>query len=199
MRRAFRWAWNWLSAASLVVSVAACLLWVRSYAHLDALGWFAPVGGTNTSGGSRIESVYGRFRGQVRMDATSEYPIEWRSLRISGPTSPAYWDDSADGDGIADTAVLELPARPWPSGVLGFNVFDYDPWSPVWSSWKSDSSGGPARELWRVADVPHWFVAAVFAVLPAVWLRRRRRARSSRAGGFPVAGTGRDGTYALHS
>jgi hypothetical protein len=39
MRRLLRWAFNWLAAVSLVLLVATCLVWVRSYTESDSWNW----------------------------------------------------------------------------------------------------------------------------------------------------------------
>src|SRR5688572_30635336 len=41
MKRVMRWAWNVLTALSLLLCVAACVLWVRSYRVGSSFGYYA--------------------------------------------------------------------------------------------------------------------------------------------------------------
>jgi hypothetical protein len=147
---------NFLTALSLLVCVAACVLWVRSYWLTDQLQWVSP-------GGFRgIGSASGSVVVQLNPGDTSGYsPAQhgWTYLRMQPYSAPSY----AVAFGHLD------PVRTfgtWQLGGLG--------WYTV-----RDRNG--RRTATGVA--PFYLLAAATAALPARWtiVRLRRRARDRRS------------------
>ena len=168
MRRLARRLFTLCSAVSLLLCVAACMLWVRSYlvadeltvirTHLDddrALWVYACI---NSSRGGLAAKVI-RDRRPVEDRGPGYPPVGWR------------WYHRASRDTGLDVAP-ELKRADW--WLLGFGHqsktlrgVDY-PW-----------------DVRHVQDVslPHWAPAGVLAVLPAFYVARaaRGRRRHSRA------------------
>src|SRR5687768_1034113 len=87
-----------LSAASLVLCVATCVLWVRSYERLDHVGRY------NESYLEGAESLRGRLRVRWRLDASSTARFRWRSWRAVD--AAAARDELTDEDIAAGDFVL---------------------------------------------------------------------------------------------
>ena len=157
MRRLARLLFTLCSAASLLLCVAVCVLWVRSHrtetelyresggGHVFRNDWFSLAGGRFHW--TRREGVSG-----TAADPYAENVWEQRPRRARA----AAW-----GYGIA--------ARPGEWQVLGVEyvfIVDHPGPYPLWR-----------RGVW----VPCSLVAAACGVLPALWLRRARQRGRARA------------------
>jgi hypothetical protein len=170
MRRLTRYLFTFCSAVSLLLCVAVCVLWVRSYSYCDY--WQA-----SEEGKCRIRYLVSDS-GQI-----GHYEYSWDSgIPVPGlPLKDERWDYHRASAGAA---VLPFPGKR--ESVWGFawgvtrkhtlrGRFDYS---------------GPAItvESW----MPYWALATVMAVLPLLWARsrwRRSRARSRQNEGFcPACG-----------
>jgi hypothetical protein len=153
----WRRLFNILSAASLLLCVAACVLCVRSYWISDRL-W--------SHGGDRY--VYS-FRGRMAIG------LEYAGFIEDSTWNDHKWHFSLDytpGHAAGDKDPLGGQGDPgarWDYHFLGFA--------------SSASRGGlAARNLYSVAVylsgyrivVPHAAIACLFAILPSLTLRRRR-------------------------
>jgi hypothetical protein len=155
-----------LSALPLVLCVGMIALWVRSHLAVDRLQHAA--GGSETLAWSKAG----------RLGVTRSYPGE------AGIRTRAGWE--------LNTSTLVEPGgtafakgHPFHYRAIGFELASYDP--AARTSWAPGFHGSKIR-YW-VAAVPHWFVVAVLAVPPALWLRRRQRERrAARVGHCPRCG-----------
>jgi hypothetical protein len=182
---------NLLTAVSLLLCVAACVLWVRSY-------WVADLvvrSGVAGDGALLRERVWGAYaeRGQLafcaqRYDVTFGAEADaaeasglgaedngwaWRGYRPPGVTAPvhSFWRNHRLGIGTyASTTVT-------PAGTT------------LVGSRPAATRGMFTRLLW--VGAPCWLAVAFAAVLPAIWLARlgaRRRDRRRRSGHCPACG-----------
>ena len=174
-----------LSAVSLALCVAVCVLWVRSYWTLDGLVLSRPdrANGrleiwTAGAGGGRllVTSVSSQFVGPakaVEYDAmTSSY-----AAALGSPLPP-------DGVGV----VTGPPDRPEYGDGSFWNRHGF-----AWVDQRGPSPFGSGSYQARAAQAPCWSAAAAAALLPATWLWRagaaRRRSRiRARASRCPACG-----------
>jgi hypothetical protein len=210
-RRLFTFA----SALSLVVCVGTCVLWVRSYQPAGASTDEVPRGGwavVNWRG--QIAFIHHKASpGPAR----PPFPLE--ALRGTWGTTTAHLGRGVAGEPSLLLKALVLdpnvpwdyrPARPRdvlarpyilvpvaegirPTNGLGFGLHVvYLPAPPG----SADSGASDYARVWagigsvlQVAELPHWFVAAVTAVPVVRWLRRYRRQRARRSSGMcPTCG-----------
>jgi hypothetical protein len=157
---------NLVTALSLLLCVAACVLWARSYRYYDVrwIGWTRATG-QRTAGGDLV-SVQ-NWPGSMRFylyQVTDADDGFWRwTMRV--PRTGLHT--------LAITRRSDQPGQQWSSGDAGFAAghTEHTPWQ---------TAGGTARRYveWT-AQAPHWFLASATAPLPLAWcafyLRRRRR------------------------
>jgi hypothetical protein len=143
------------AAASLLLCVAVCALWVRSHWRWDQAAW------RRVNGVGTVQSAHGRVVLDVRRSRWWGNGANWNGLWFthepaptSGTISPAAWMYALNVD-AGDTFVA------WEH--FGFG----------WYVWQSRDR----VNLIAAAAVPHWCLAGVTAVLPAWWAVRRWRAR----------------------
>src|SRR5688572_12501198 len=133
---------NALTLLSLLLFVAVCALWVRSYGRVESVGWDEAWDGEPPCVSYSVVQINGLL-----------VIGRWRYERSVG-------DEAADPDpgGFWYGAATELVEHGDPVEARAFPLlFDY----------------GTLPELGLTqALIPHWPVAAVFAVPPAVWLAR---------------------------
>ncbi len=149
---------NLAAALSLLLTVAVCVLWVRSY-------WTADVAGFWSRTGVPISDTIWSSTGYVSLrhwepPANSKVQVLSRGWFYGSQSSAADDNSRFLGQGDADRLV--------PVSYYNF-------------TWPT--RGGPfdgVRE--RVLLVPYWFLLAVTGTLPIVhFLSRRRRRRAARA------------------
>jgi hypothetical protein len=156
-----------VSAASLLLFAAVCALWVRSYWVSDAVEWR-----------------------RVTRDERTVY--SWYLLLSSGRGGVGFSRDAEDNDAryatVRDVGSrwsftgwrTAVPTYPQPVFHSGARV----PAPGIAARW-----AGPFR---RELILPYWSLAVVFALLPAVQLRRRLRHRKEQlrrqAGRCPACG-----------
>ena len=148
------------SLLSLVLCVAVCALWVRSYWVADVVFPVTPSDGPAGDEASlRIVSSHGRL-------------VERRECTYS-------WNVDAPPDWVPRTR--PAPTRRTWANLLGFGL-DY--------RWETRTPfSGPVTTVWRDVWVPYWPVALAAAVLPLTRASRAaRRSLRSRRGRCPVCG-----------
>jgi hypothetical protein len=182
MKRFRRWTWNVSAGVSLVLSVAVCGLWVRSYQRVDGFsyGWdISPPGSTASvnSWANRGTVVLITARGDG--PSAAEPRTGWGSWSLPDVGSDDYENN-------------RMPAR-----RLGFG---YEEWvehpQRVFGMLRSrigeEHRGPPAPREPETRcsryDAPCWFPVAVTAVAPAAWLRSRKRKPLRKAGLCPACG-----------
>jgi hypothetical protein len=154
---------NLLTAVSLLLCVAVCVLWVRSYVVNECVRWqeglfhssaagrltAAALGSGNGRFAIAIATAHGDHPGNVGMVFTS---------RLSGlPAGVTWmWDTDYEMQPAGEGATV------WEH--LGFR-FDWEP--------ASYSSNGYYR-----VGFPLWLPALTFGVMPGRWLYRRRQSRA---------------------
>jgi hypothetical protein len=134
---------NGLVGISLLVCLGVVGLWVRSYSAEDQWGWTSSTQTTEQRSG--LFQKRGRLAvgaGEVRTDRATGYSTIERTGWFTDPSAWVYAEEGA---------------------VMGFAAF------PVSGQVVRAPEGGQAVRGWFVT-VPHWFVAAVFAVLPVWWV-----------------------------
>jgi hypothetical protein len=161
---------NFLTVLPLLLFVAACVLWVRSYRFLDQYRYLDP------SSGLLVDLV--SLRGGIQVAVVRNVPNRdggygWAWGSGWSSTALAAFITGPPGDDWQ----LFLGAPGSSYRVLhGFRLLDGD---------LSASGGSP---FWSVR-IPTWAPAVTFATLPAAWtLRRTRRRRRLRAGHCPYCG-----------
>ena len=154
-----------LAALSLLLCVATIVLWVRSYPERDSLVHRGAAGE-----GTRIASLFsdnGRVRFQVlefKRYRDEDDKLGWSYFRSDGHVLP-----------LDDLKVFTKAITSRHSS-LGFGFL-------------STKESTPNPSWLRAADVPHWFLAALFAILPALHFAATLRLRKSRREGLcPTCG-----------
>jgi hypothetical protein len=172
---------NLLTAVSLLLCVAVCVLWVRSRATFDHVRWRYAVEVTPRERAERslhVISVRGRLFLARSTERYTPFP-PWEGWKEPQPRTGVTWSARSDPPGWYNfeqevyQASFNAPGR----RPLGVSSFEY---------WTITNHGGPIRWLGAVA-VPHALAAAAFAVPPFVaaarrWRRRRRPGRCPACG-----------------
>jgi hypothetical protein len=167
-RSATRRVLNLLTALSLLLCVAACVLWARSYWREDTLTWTGTRGPRIVGDGERwIEVAWGE--GVIclsvrRPEAGQPASGMWR----------AYSFDATRRDFFYNRRILR---RHFGSELL---------WRMGFGTWGTDAYSRDGRFLFgsRYYGVPFWSVCVLTAVAPAVWLGRYAKWRSRRVTGL---------------
>jgi len=163
MRRLARHVFTIIAALSLLLCVAVCVLWVRSYRPvLDYIVWR---GDTTLM----AQSKGGRLWLQVWEGAD---PLPTWPARVDlgwvlrGTTNPPYQPKTPIEVGYS-------PPPPSRSNFFGFDWLDSD---------FGTSRDGKPLGTWRMLAVPHWSLLAGAALPPGAWVigwsRRRVRNRT---------------------
>jgi hypothetical protein len=169
---------NLLTALSLLLCVAVCVLWVRSYLVLDQVGRWSLRHTNNRWIDQSFRGVVSSDGGLVVLAADDRQTME--GLRLRDETAPAPQESVGWVDHAAGWA-LDFRAHSKP--VLGFerrNTFT--------------GTGDVTLQQtdWRWLRVPYWFMGMVAITMPAAratasvqqrWARRR-----GRAGACPTCG-----------
>ena len=154
---------NLLTILSLVVCLAACLLWVRSY--LPEAIWVRPVQGRLLvvgANGHAIRVIGGTFFASPGGAGAREF---LRNLRTIGP--PFDWTRQQGGP--------RMPPTP-PTVVLGIEL-----------AWAAVEPTG--QDKYYVVTLPLIYIIVATAVAPALWaVRRFRGGARGRIGHCPSCG-----------
>jgi hypothetical protein len=171
---------NIAAALSLLLCVAACVMWVRSYRVMDRVQW-------RNAGGWR--AVY-TASGHVAVDLY----LSDRAGRADRFHGPRY--DRGDRRGLFNWLLVM-------GGSRGDELASHE-WAGF--AWHERRNAGRGT-LHAIAYAPFWFAALVTAALPAAWAatwwrscgrgRRRERAGLCRACGYDLRGTPRPGEALL--
>ena len=174
MRRAMRWAWNGLTATSLLLCVAACALWMRS----------------TTAGGEQFVATTGHrlwwvmsSDGQFDVSTVGDWPGGERPRRLSGNASndqiptvshPGSWAEWAHlGVVVVEHDVVQTQVDPTGRPVsLAESEVTPSGTAPTLSL----RSGLPYHSV----RAPYWMAAVLTAAAPVAtalgrWLRARHR------------------------
>jgi hypothetical protein len=165
------------TAVSLLLSVAACVLWAWSRGGSDGARWtyYRREAGGGAAGDSlEIASKDGRLsvtRGSGRL----------------GRPGDIYWDEyyrQADASG-GRPRLSFYHVRSGPSDRLFTSVGGPDAgtsgWGPIrWQSWGQNFPAVPVEHHNFWLGIPHWLAALLLAMLPA-WIVPRRALRWRRA------------------
>jgi hypothetical protein len=151
------------AATSLVLCVATIALWLRSYWRVDIIT-HCPNGNHQLT----AQSVRGHL------------DLAWaQTFRIAAPrrvvaTRPFY---SSAANAMTIQELAETSRRGQAAGIMSR-------WFIGFGFLFTDSPNGRFRAM----GAPHWSLAALFAILPALYLRAAIRARKRRAGLCPACG-----------
>jgi hypothetical protein len=173
VRRVFRHLFTLCSALSLLLCVAVCVLWVRSYFRAD---WVPLIPRVN---GVRFDSWQGRLF-VVRVRFPEDRPTY---LRMDPPVvGTSVFNQNGDPAfrnairRLQQTAGIKLltPPRAVFSSASPANGFGF---------------GYSGEELkpdmgWWTFSIPYWFLALAAAMSPVAWLVRRRKLRGRIARGL---------------
>ena len=159
-RRIARHLFTVLAGLSLILCLAACVLWVRSY-------WRADFAMVTLASEPRRTSAYNPFGYVEHFNTFRNTFVFVRSSRgklwtqrqeiISGPHPPTKWRVTS--------------RRPDEGGRIHAGM--QSEWTAAGFSWRR----GRLRGEWRALGVPWWFVCAATSVAPTIWFRRWRRRR----------------------
>jgi hypothetical protein len=145
----------WLSALSLLLCIAAVVLWVRSYSGVDGV-FLSKVTGTTTKGrwqNFNITTVPGRVR-------IANWSAPTENVGPSGPPAEivnAGWMTRFARINYAENPNLQMDVGP-----------DYARTALIFHTMHFDSRGATSRGF----VAPFWFVSLVLAIAPAWWSRR---------------------------
>ena len=149
---------NLVTVLSLLLCVAVCVIWVRSYRHSDIL---------------LLRRVDPGPDGGVRC---SQVSLGWRTAVIYFGLHRWTWtgDDPPAGGSSFSTVSSPAGSGRWDAG--------FDPGTVRWQigrfTWVADPPDRGAVS--KFLTVPAWAAAIAFAALPVAWLYRRLRPRYSR-------------------
>lgn len=164
---------NLLTLASLLLCVAASVMWARSYSHLDLVGRRTVAA---TAGGRWMDE---QFRGVVSADGglvvlSTKRRANLDSSRADGPPTPR---PGGRLEWRVDPGGWELGYAKVSDPLLGFE-------SAYKVNWSSDTT--ILHDEWRWLRAPYGSLVAVAALLPLysllTSLRRRARRRDDRVG-----------------
>jgi hypothetical protein len=161
MKRLARRLSTLCSAVSLLACVAVCVLWVRGYFRLDdvqlCFAWQPAADQYNTRW-LAVQSFRGTMRfGVVRNDFRLDDPSWAKEFRTQQPPGFTLHVNSQPS--------LDIFYQLGTPGFLAEHQFV--------------ASGNRQDEYWNLQVRP-WVVCIALAVLPALWLVRRHRARRAR-------------------
>ena len=138
------------SGVSLLLCLAACLLWARSYGGSDYVGRAASDPADTTT---HHEWFVQCTRGQLRLG--HRLHMVYPPLGYQLPSgAPRTW---------------------WTHGRLGVGHMDWEP-RPV-GAYETGLESSFASTSERGVAIPMWLTVLVFGILPAIWLWRRLRGR----------------------
>ena len=160
MRRVARHLSMLCSAASLLLAIATCALWVRSRWHIDVARDASPVDAALTQTRSEFHSCEGVIcLSRVRREQSA------------GPVTEMM------GSGFSSSSTsVALTGRPF----SGFGPTDFRPLGfGVVRSVTTDPATGAWQRRWThwALSLPHWFVALLLSALPLRWARAYQRVR----------------------
>ena len=175
MRRLARHAFTALSALSLLLCVAVCVLWVRSYRVNDWVGYV-------TRGGVEVEENETKVAERI-----------WYAASGAGGIAVGFANADHRWDHLWPTYVRKKLADPGFSHRANPRTLHPIPVNPAsfWSrlgfrryhQWLNDKFG---MRVHRAYAIPHWALALGMALLPArslgLCVRRWRGRRRMRAG-----------------
>jgi hypothetical protein len=171
-----RWLLHFAAAVSLLLAIAAAVLWTRSYWRIDAMEAHSAVVPGNTAYGGATISAYGRMELIVW---THQLPANWA-------TDAAGWKHEA-----FESAVIPRSSRDDYLRAIGAEPFLGFAWKrhaqPVTFTGPGPS---PAPRQAIAVVVPYWAPAIAASALPMWWLwRRRRKSGVCASCGYDLRGT----------
>lgn len=150
---------------SLLLCIALCIIWVRSYQMSEQINW------RNAGGWRAVCSARGDLEVALLLADWSNYPQEFRAPRYErdAPRPPFNYLMLLGGD-------------------VGDVYFDWERRGFAWHQKRS-----PRGALHAEAFAPFWSLVAATALLPLAWSTsrirsRRRRRRQLKAGLCPTCG-----------
>jgi hypothetical protein len=150
------------SVVSLLLCVAACVLWARSFVWYERVMWASP------DKYRRVQSLNGR----LVFELTTGYPLK----NASSLTSERVNDDQKDIDwavGLADGWQSNKDVVDWKLGSFAYAA--------------SSARYFPAQRIAtrvRMLVIPYWAVVAATAILPSTALLRMMRRMTRRRRGL---------------
>jgi hypothetical protein len=202
---------NLLTALSLVLCVAVCVVWIRSYLVDEEWSWQFQLARSPVAGDQRTwerRRYIGWSCGRIAfLDNDAPAPEWWEAARPKPPIGYrriAYVAKKTP-DWVRPPVVAGRPPPPTPRSVsvAGFG-YGLRPAQVIPAAYRPDNvpdwPGGYVGDLTdagvRLFVLPLWLVAAVAATLPLVracrWRARRARERGAGAGTLPCPRCGYD-------
>ena len=172
-----------LARLSLLLCVAVCVLWVRSYFVADRFFWRGWADDADRSYQRQVVILSGH--GGVGVNSIVQSGERWPANRLGYREAIAQYLAKSGSPPFHSSGASKYPA---------FNVGVGD--DPVWGGFKHGSFFNPVSPAdprprsygWQVV-VPYWAIVPATAVLPVVWeWRRRTRRRREIAGLCPSCG-----------
>jgi hypothetical protein len=152
---------NLLTALSLLLCVAVCVVWVRSYGVWDMVEWFWPTGEVTESGWSRRRGI----------EMTSAHG--WVCLSYVRDSESKYVPDVLEHSIATSVNGDDFEALQWFDGSIARRV--------VPGLW------GAHEPLYTQVVIQDGWLFVATAVLPAAWLLRSRSRRRRLAAGRCVS------------
>lgn len=162
------------SAASLLLSIGAAAMWVRSYFVCDALadGWITPPGTSGTFAqaySNRGAISVRRFDVAVVGPAPATYAVGDDGMQIIVGPNDHHWTTS--------------DPQPWPSARYRYLLgFDHSDGTLI----GQPLPGVRQSERNRGLTFPHWLPMLLGVTLPTAWWHGRRRERARRRAGLCI-------------
>jgi hypothetical protein len=175
-----------LSALSLLLCVATCVLWVRSYQVWDRLEQTR----TYASDGTDVSDRWDEFKDAPN---TTTREVSWSSMGAYLVYHRIDWVDPKGGHNSAPGAVpppeWRRTAEPLASGDGPIRDHGGQTFAGVHRDGGTMDLGQGCRMRWATTSFPLWFAPAAFALLPLVWsVRLARGRRRNRLGLCQICG-----------
>jgi hypothetical protein len=196
MRRLTRYLFTLCAAVSLLLFVAACVLWVRSHSHAESIerAVLRPEG----------RGVFDHWC----MDSVGGKLIAWRCWSTAGPTMSDETLAKSRAGRITDLSRKPESMKQWRTDNAFYSILqtpsypndgDVPPGARgklfAWGFGLGRAGSGPNKYeviVKRSVMAPHWFAVLLTAVLPAAWSvaflwhRRRRLHGMCRSCGYDL-------------
>jgi hypothetical protein len=143
-----------ISGLSLLLAVAAVLLWFATY-------WLF------------IQAVY--THGPDRHGVYHEYAIYASDSALSGSLIITQRDDFVGQPGLHVDCYLQksLDTSHWTGGLW----FYYEPYESIQREHYRDRGWITESNVYDKAGTPFWSLAVIFSILPTIWVVRRRHSK----------------------
>jgi hypothetical protein len=156
------WFFTFMSFLSIILPVAACGAWVRSYWLVEQIDWHPSNKADMPFNVYSVES----FRGILTIQ---RYQFrDYMDRRASDGFPPQYYRHTVDKREVWVSKTERINAKVVGVRFLGFAFLNNDQLGPDW-----------LRNV-HFIDIPYWFIAGLSAIPGIIWLIRKLRRRQQK-------------------